>query len=344
MDFTGYLKQSAGEVNREIETFFRRWEEEVKKASPKLLPLSNRLTQASEGGKRLRGTLVRLGYEMTGTAASPEIFKPAAAFEIFQTSILAHDDIIDLSPLRRGSPTVYQALGANHYAISQTICLGDIGYFLAVRMIAKSDFPAERKNEALSLFAQAMLETALGQMLDVELPYRQELAEESDALTVFRLKTARYTVSGPLSLGAILGGADGRLLSRIDEFGENLGVAFQIQDDILGVFGDEKTVGKSVTSDIEEGKNTLLIIHALEKAVQEQKEVLNKYYGKGKIGEEELSRIRQVFLETGALDYSKQKAAQLVGEAKAVIERMEIAEDKKQMLRQMADFLVERQK
>lgn len=344
MDFAGYLEQSAVEINREIETFFRGWEGEVKQASLKLLLLNQLFADASSGGKRLRGTLVKLGYEMAGASYALEILKPAVAFEIFQTAILAHDDVIDLSPLRRGKPTIYQALGANHYAVSQTICLGDIGYFLAVRLIARSNFPDERKSKALDLFSQAMLETALGQMLDVELPYRQGSKEEADALIIFRLKTARYTVSGPLSLGAILGGADEKLLHDIDRFGESLGVAFQIQDDILGVFGDEKTVGKSVTSDIEEGKNTLLIIHALEKATPKQKEILDRYYGKGKIGEEELNQIRKVFAETGALEYSKQKATQLVDEAKQIIEWMEIPEDKKQMLRQMADFLVERQK
>lgn len=357
MDFLDYLKTTAEEINQELDHFFKEWNKEVETVSPKLVDLNKHLVEASEGGKRLRGALVKLGYEMGKEKSEglrgveglggldKEILKAAAAFEIFQTAILAHDDIIDKSPTRRGKPTIYQALGGNHYGISQTICLGDIGYFLAVRLISQSNFPALRKSKAMSFFAQGMLETALGQMLDVELPYRDEPKEEVDALTIFRLKTARYTIVGPLQLGAILGGAKQTLLREIREFGESLGIAFQIQDDILGVFGEEDELGKSVTSDIEEGKNTLLIIRALQNADGQQKAVLERLYGKGKVDKEGLEEIRQVFKETKALEYSQKKAGELVAQAKKVIGEMgEIGEEHKKILTQMADFLVERNK
>lgn len=344
MSFQDYLKVSASEINQELEKNFQKWSMEVESASPKLIELNKAFIQASEGGKRLRGALVKLGYELAGAKYTPEILKSSAAFEIFQTAILAHDDIIDLSPLRRGKPTVYMQLGGNHYGMSQTICLGDIGYFLAVRLISQSNFPAERISKALELFSQAMLETALGQMLDVELPFLDGVKEENDALTVFRLKTARYTLVGPLNLGAILGGADKKLLESIEQFGESLGIAFQIQDDILGVFGNEEDLGKSVTSDIEEGKVTLLLIYALKTANKIQHRVLDKYYGKGKVGEEEVEKIRKVFIDTGALKHSQKKAEELITKAKEVIAKMQISKDNKQMLAEMSDFLVNRQK
>ncbi len=351
MDFSNYLKEAAAEVDRELADVFSKWSAEVQAVSSKLVELNNEFIQASQGGKRLRGALVKLGYEMAlaedyGQAriTDREIMKAAAAFEIFQTAILSHDDVIDQSAIRRGRPTLYQALGGNHYGVSQTICLGDIGYFLALRVIAKSDFADELKIRAVRLFAQAMLDTALGQLLDVELPNRQTPKEEADALTVFRLKTARYTIVGPLQLGAVLAGADRKLLGEIENFGESLGTAFQIQDDILGVFGDEKTLGKSVTSDIEEGKNTLLVIEALKKAAPDQREVLDKVYGKGKINQSQLEQIRRIFTETGALEYSRKRAEEMVEEAKKTVERMEIPANKKQLLSEMAEFLVERQK
>lgn len=342
MDFLKYLKSSAQEINQELDNFFQKWSEEVESVSPKLIELNKMFIQASQGGKRLRGALVKLGYELVSPSSTGEILKPAAAFEIFQTAILDHDDIVDLSPLRRGKPTIYKALGGDHYAISQALTLGDIGFFLATRLIAQSEFPENHKNRALAFFAQAMLETALGQMLDIELPYHKESREEVDALTIFRLKTARYTVVGPLHLGAILGGAEQKLLDDIEAFGEALGIAFQIQDDILGVFGDEKTLGKSVTSDIEEGKNTLLIIHALENASSQQKKILDKYYGKGKIGNTELEQIKKVFIDTGALEYSKKRAEELVSQSQEVIKSMEISPEHKNLLSQMAEFLVQR--
>lgn len=342
MSFQDYLKTSAIEINQELEKFLDSWNREVDIVSPRLLPLAKTFIEASQGGKRLRGALVKFGYELTGKEFTPEILKASVGFEIFQTAILAHDDVVDLSPLRRGKPTIYKALGGDHYAISQTICLGDIGYFLAVRIISESSFSDENKSRALAFFSQAMIDTALGQMLDIELPCSRDVKEERDALTVFRLKTARYTITGPLQLGSILASCDKTFCDNITEFGESLGVAFQIQDDILGVFGNEAEMGKSVTSDIEEGKNTLLMIHALKNANHQQKQILEQYYGKGKIGVEELEKIRKVFIDTGALEYSQKKAEQLVNESKQVIKQMAVPADKKQMLIQMADFLVNR--
>lgn len=344
MDFQEYLKTSAEEINKELDLFFQKWSEEVKAVSPKLVNLNKAFIRANIGGKRLRGALVKLGYKMANGKNNPEILKPAAAYEVFQTSILAHDDIIDLADLRRGEPTLYKTLGGDHYGISQTICLGDIGFFLAVKLIAEAKFPEDCKNKALAAFAEMFTKTGLGEMLDIELPYLKQKRLEEDVLTIHRLKTADYTIVYPLTMGALLGRATPKLIDQITKFGEALGIAFQIQDDILGVFGDEKTLGKSVTSDIEEGKNTLLIIYALSCADLKQKAILKKYYGRGKIGQNKLGKIRKTFIETGALDYSKKKAEKLVAQAKIVIKKMNISQKYKDLLFQMANFLVSRDK
>ncbi|MBU1032123.1 polyprenyl synthetase family protein, partial [Patescibacteria group bacterium] len=152
------------------------------------------------------------------------IIRVAAAYEIFHTAILAHDDIIDKSPERRGQQSLYQALGGDHRGISLAITLADAGFFLATKIISEADFPEKRKNEALKYFSSIMLNTAMGQILDIE---------KGDPLTVAKYKTAKYTVSGPLVLGAILAGARLDKLTQLDQFGEAVGIAFQIQDDIL---------------------------------------------------------------------------------------------------------------
>ncbi len=358
MDFLSYLKTSAKDINQELDQFLESWQKEVGEISPRLNPLVQVFIEACEGGKRLRGALVKLGYEISANRLQTtdyrgrrkmederhEILKPAAAFEIFQTAILAHDDIIDQSDLRRGRKTLWKALGGNHYGISQTICLGDIGFFLAYKLLAESNFPDKLKNKAIQFFTKSMISTGLGQMMDVALPNSSGWSSEEDVLTIFRLKTAHYTLVGPLQLGAILGGGNDNLLSYIEKFGESLGIAFQIQDDILGVFGDEKTLGKSVASDAEEGKITLLLIEALRRANARQKQILDKYYDQGKIGEEELNQIRKIFIETGAMAYSQEKAQQLVAQAKDVIRQMDISQDHKSLLEEMADFLVKRDK
>ncbi|MBI4040093.1 polyprenyl synthetase family protein [Candidatus Daviesbacteria bacterium] len=342
MIFTKYLTKSANDINVQLESLYKLWERNIGKINSNLLPLISIVIKANNGGKRLRGSLVKLGYELAGGKDQKEILKPAAAFEIFQTAILAHDDIIDQSPLRRGKPTIYKALGADHYAFSQTICLGDIGFFQALQIIAESNFPDKEKNLAIKSFVKTMIETGLGEMLDVELPHLNIEKKEADAITIFKLKTARYTLIGPLELGAILAGAKQEILDNIEQFGESLGIAFQIQDDILGVFGDEKTIGKSVTSDIAEGKNTLLIIYALKQASPEQRKLLGKFYGNPQVDERGLDEVRKVFKDTQALEYSRQKALEYVSRAKKFITQVTKDKGKQQLLMEMADFLVER--
>ena len=220
MNFIDYLKTSAQQINQEMDFFLKEWNVTVGKTSKELVSLNKLFADSCEGGKRIRGTLVKLGYELAGEKYNSEILKSAAAFEVFQTAILAHDDIIDKSETRRGKPTLYKEIGCDHYGISQTICLGDIGFFLAERLINKSDFPDDRKSEASASFIETMLQTGLGQMLDIKLSNLKSNKNEEDILTVFRLKTARYTLIGPMQLGAILGGADEKLLKKIERFGD----------------------------------------------------------------------------------------------------------------------------
>jgi geranylgeranyl diphosphate synthase type I len=346
MDFQLYLQESASEVERELESLYDLWRKDAKKVSPVLLPLIDITIEACKGGKRVRGALVKLGFELANDSgqSQKDIIKVGAAFEIFQTAILAHDDIIDKSPLRRGKPTIYKALGGDHYAISQTICLGDVGFFHAMEIISKTNFPEKNKNLALQSFSRTMLETALGEILDVEIPHLKTQRQEKDVITISHLKTARYTITGPLLLGAILAGSEKKLLTALKEFGDNLGVAFQIQDDILGVFGTEGEIGKSVTSDIEEGKNTLLITESLKKATPKQKATLEELYGRESLTPEQINQVKEIFEATGALDYSRALALEYVGEAKKLIPEVSNNQAHQNLLNQMADYLIERKK
>ncbi len=344
MSFRKRLEETAEEINAGLADFYQEWSSQANKVHPSLLPLVEVATEANKGGKRIRGSLVSLGYELTGSPANPEIIKAGIAYEIFQTAILAHDDVIDQSPTRRGKPTVYQALGGDHYGISQAICIGDIGFFQTYEILSSLDFPADKVAKAVKAFSNLMLGTAVGQMLDVELSMKPTVKKEEDALLITYLKTSTYTFIGPLHLGAILGGADESYLKKLETFGQDLGVAFQIQDDILGIFGDEKTIGKSVTSDVEEGKNTTLITKALEKADPSQKAILDKYYGQGSITPDQMEEVKKVLTDTGALDYSRQLAVQYVDRAKKIIPELTQDPELSSLLEEMADYLVARDK
>ena len=308
MHFSEFLKQSADAIDTEIEAYFTNWNKEIAQLSPHLTPLTTALGGAASGGKRIRGALVILGYALNSSkpeSKSSDLLKIAVAYEIFQTAILAHDDIIDKSPTRRGKPALHMQLGGEHYGTSQTICLGDIGFFLAFRIIAESNFPEKEKNKAIAFFSKAILDTVLGEMLDVELSQKSSRVSEKDVLAVSRLKTAYYTFVGPLTLGAVLGGADDTCLNAIRIYGEHIGIAFQIQDDIKDIFGTRESLKKEVGGDIKEGKNTLLLIKAKEKANNNQLEILENYYGNAAIGTEQIEAVKKVFVETGALAYTE---------------------------------------
>lgn len=240
MDFRKFLEKTAKKLDREVGKILGKELKEVQETDRKLVPLIAAFAKSCQGGKRLRGALVVLGYQIAahlpGVMASQAqpatirgdldekaIFKIAAAYEIMHSAILVHDDIIDKSLARRGQPSLYQALGGDHRGVSLAVTLADAGFFLATKVIAESKFSDKEKIEALRRFSKTMLDTAMGQILDIE---------KGDSLMVAKYKTAQYSVSGPLVLGAILGGVSS-LLSSLAEFGEALGITFQIQDDIL---------------------------------------------------------------------------------------------------------------
>ena len=223
MDFEKYLEKTAEELDKVVSKILEEQLKKANKTDKKLIPLLKAFTKSCQGGKRIRGALVKLGYHIAN-GKSGGIIKIGAAYEICHSAILAHDDIIDQSLLRRGKPSLYKELGGNHYGISQAISLSDYGFFLSYKIICETDFPNDSKIKALNLFSNVMMNTTWGEMLDLE---------ETDPFIVMKLKTACYTISGPLQLGAFLGGADEKVIRILGNFGENLGIAYQIKDDIL---------------------------------------------------------------------------------------------------------------
>ena len=308
MDFAQFLKKQAQIINLRLEEVLDNKAGKIGRSAPSLVRLFEKFKEASEGGKRLRGGLVLLGYQAAGGKNPGSILDAAAAFEIFQTAILAQDDVIDRSLLRRGKPSLYAALGGDDWAISQTICLSDLGFFLSFELLGSLKVKDSLKIQAINLFSQTLTKTVMGEMLDVEAPFLKSNFLEEDALKISLLKTAGYTISGPLMLGAILAGANAKTVKTLQLFGDNLGIAFQIQDDILGVFGDEKITGKSASSDIKECKVTLLIAYSQRNGTKDQRSVLEKYYGNQEIDKKGIEAVRKVFRETGALDYANSRS------------------------------------
>jgi len=339
--FKSYLDFSAEEINLQLKNLLNDWSRR-NDIHPRIKKLTKLYVSSVMGGKCIRGTLVKLGYELSGAPKNFEILKVAAAYEILHASLLVHDDVIDKSVVRRGKPTIHKTLGNDHYAMSQGICLGDLGFFIATKFLAESKFT--KMPQAISLFSEIVTYTVLGQMLDIELSLPKLIKKEKDVLLIHKLKTAEYTIVGPLLLGATIGNASEKTLEAVKKFGENSGIAFQIQDDILGVFGDEKIIGKSTKSDIEEGKNTLLFTYAFDIANVKQKKLLENFYGKGKLSDKDYGIVKEIFIQTGALNYSQKKAEKYIALGKKSIPDLSNDKSIQTMFADFADFIIQRKK
>lgn len=341
MDFRSYLSDSSKEIAAFSEIFFNKWNRQLSSRYPELQHLHAKFIEHVGGGKMLRGTLLKLGYNLTGKSMKKKILLPALALEILHTGLLIHDDIMDKSTTRRGKPTLYRAFGGDHTGISQAICLGDLAFFLATQMLTESRFSPEKKNEAVRIFTQTTNSTISGQLLDIEI-CKKPKTDIQNIINMYKSKTAYYTFISPLSIGGILGGADKKWLTAIEKFGENLGIAFQIQDDILGIFGTKKIIGKSITSDIEEGKKTVLYLYALKTASEKDKKTLLKLYGKKNINTSEHEKIKKLFQECGALSYSQSLAENFVKKSQSLIPA--ITKDKKyrHLLISLTDIVIHR--
>ena len=323
-EFIQYAESNSDLINKKIAEVLSEMKQYINNNAEALIPYFEEFVKANEGGKRIRANLAVLAYQLFGGQNKEDMIDIAAALEIWQTGVLAQDDIIDESDQRRGRPSLHCALGGNHIAEAQAMCLGDLGLgHIPYSIILKSNFDLDKKMAALQCFNDTYNgNTILGQMLDIHLSdIAMPDAELEDVQQMYRLKTANYTVIGPVKIGAILAGATEEQLQLIEEFGELTGVMFQLQDDISGVFGDEKVIGKPVTSDVMEGKKTRLSLLAFQGATPEQLESLKAIYGakNRNISSEDMAAVRVIFMQTGALQAVKEMMTSYGNQARKII-------------------------
>jgi geranylgeranyl diphosphate synthase type I len=267
-----------------------------------------------------------------------------------------HDDVMDRDEFRRGRPTVWRAFRdlhaeaygleeATHYGYSMAIIAGDLAAAYAVQALLRSEFEYDVVLKAVELMQDVIEKTGHGQILDMTLEKEPLSAvKEEDVLEVHRLKTALYTIDGPLRMGGILARADEDLLRAYTRYAIPVGIAFQLQDDILGVFGDEAIVGKPVDSDIKEGKRTLLVVKAWERATPEQRRVMERVLGNRLASKEEVEMVREIMRSTGALDYVRELALRLAREGSSALDEVDVSSDVREVLKDLAKVVVERVK
>lgn len=221
-----------------------------------------KISTLATAGKLWRGLFLMLAQQ--GLAADQSMamgtVNAAVAVELVQTALVVHDDIIDNDYTRRGMPTIFaQYITDNNveYGKNLGICTGDIAIFLAYEALARATTDSTKLSRLISIFSRELHLVGVGEMMDVQMATLNTEPSIDEIIDMYRYKTARYTFSMPLMMGAVLAGASEEHIATLDTFGENAGILFQIRDDGLGLTGDEKTTGKPVGADIKENKKTV---------------------------------------------------------------------------------------
>lgn len=346
-DFPEIMKTLRSNIDQELAAFLD------KKVESSFDPMIRRIVElirtfTLSGGKRLRPIFTVAGYSLF-RGPDEKIYRAALSTEISQTYFLIQDDIMDQSMIRRGRPTF-------HIDVQNSLYSGSVGFQRQSESIAiiASDLADSYCHQVLlasgfepNLLVRANLEltsifetTGHGQLIDINSSGADDFRVR-DLIRVHLWKTARYTIEGPLMIGAILSGTE-KKVHKLSHFGYALGLAFQLHDDYLGLFGDEKTLGKSVKSDINEGKKTLLILKAMENSSSADADFLRETLKSGNVSDADFERVKRIVEQSGALDYSLSFESKLSGNAKKYISDQEGDTETKNFLKWLADFIIKR--
>ncbi|SDG29089.1 geranylgeranyl diphosphate synthase, type I [Sinosporangium album] len=300
------------------------------------------------GGKRVRPLLCYWGWRGAGGGESEGVISAGAALELCHAGLLIHDDIMDSSDLRRGRPTMHHSLAALHggssapeFGRAAGILMGTLALAWADELLAVAEVAPGRLRTARTLFDQMRTEVIIGQYLDI-LTQVQERSSIEQALKVVRFKTAKYTVERPLQIGGALAGGSLELVEAYSRIGVPLGEAFQLRDDILGMFGDAGETGKSVLDDLREGKNTVLIAHARRYASPSEQAHLQTWHGNPELTEERAAEVRDIVVSTGALAHVEALIGDRARNAFQVLGSAPITQEAKDGLAVLANGLVHR--
>lgn len=276
------------------------------------------------GGKRFRAAFCYWGFRAVAEPSDEQsLIRAASALELLHASALVHDDVMDASDTRRGRPSTHRAFEVLHaerdwtgdpqqYGVAAAILLGDLLLSWADELLRTSGLPSERVLDALGYFDITRSEVIVGQFLDVSVQARGA-SDVEQAMRVLRYKSAKYSVERPLHVGAALAGGGPEVISALTDYGLPIGEAFQLRDDLLGVFGDPSVTGKPAGDDLVEGKRTVLVALALERAGDDARR-LDSALGTA-LSPGEVADLRDIIERSGAHDEVERRIEELTGGA-----------------------------
>jgi geranylgeranyl diphosphate synthase type I len=328
-------------VQLALTSFLDIQQERLRAIGPELVAQVDAARDATSGGKRLRPSFCYWGFRAAGGDPAEPIIQAAASLEMLHVSALVHDDVMDKSDVRRGAPSAHRRFEAQQRVQSEqtgrgrdaasfgegaAILLGDLCLVWADEMLHTSGFGAEALRRAEAFFDAVRVEVISGQYLDLVAQVSGE-PDMDRALRVLRYKAATYTVERPLHIGAALAGARQPLIDALSGYGLPLGEAFQLRDDLLGVFGDPAMTGKPAGDDLREGKRTVLTAYAVEHASEVQLAEFDRLFGRPDLDDDEIQLLRELLQDSRAVQACEDLITERTEDALVALDRAPITED-----------------
>lgn len=358
-DFSKYMVREANKTQLVLSEFLDQWLKQNDTIELNFRAyLSAFKPYLLTGGKWGRPLLTRLGYQLSGKEIDRTIYKASAAVEIFHRYILCHDDIIDQDFYRHGIPTLEKIftdeLEKLHitrpvptYGLGMAMIAGDLIHTLAMTLVIQSGLPQTYIPPLIRGFGQCLTETAAGWRLETILKQRfiREVSM-TEVKKAMHLVSADYSFVWPLRLGQLMAGKTmGEWLQPLEDYSYFVGMAFQIQDDILGIFGDAKKTGKPVGNDLREGKKSLILLKGYQSSTREEKKVLEEVRGT-EITEELVHAVRNILQKYGAVEWGQKLARSYIAKGVTALHDLDVkTQDTEALtrLQELAYFLAERE-
>lgn len=343
-------EQLKKKINESLKKYFDRKIKEAKDISANNYDIVNSLSEYTlRGGKRIRPILFIYSYEAISGNTDIEIINNSIFLELLQSSLLIHDDIMDRDDLRRGKITFhkkyenYTGNKDSHLGNSLAIVAGDLALNYSYQILNSIKVKNTNKERAISMYADFVSKVDYGQIEDV-LSAKDKGINKDRIEMVNYYKTATYTAILPILMGALLAGANKIQKALLNIYAKNIGIAFQLIDDIIGIFGTQTEIGKNVASDIRENKKTLIRFFTYQVSDKKQKNRLDNLFGKSDLTDREIEEVRKLYFDSGALTKCLKKTKSLINEAIKSVDKMDIAEQSKERFIKMAKYIYNKTK
>jgi geranylgeranyl diphosphate synthase type I len=340
-------------VEEELGIFLNREAAYLNSISTELTPVSDSLSSfLLDSGKRLRPLFAYAGFLASGGSLDKPVVRAMASLELLQACALIHDDLMDGSDTRRGKPSIHRHFEsrhvqddldgfAPHYGLSAAVLLGDLALVWSDQMLNSAGLTTAQFTALLPYYNEMRVELMAGQFLDIH-EQTQKTTSVDRSMKIARYKSGKYTIERPLHLGAAMASAPSEIFTALSAYGLPLGEAFQLRDDLLGVFGDPSVTGKPAGDDLREGKRTVLIAMTNDRQSEAQREIARKYFGKPDLDAQGVAVLREIIESTGARAELESTIERLTDQALTAAQSAVFTEDGNARLVELANIATKR--